>query len=319
MTSPKVIPKEITVERHRASKAWGSLDDDEREALEASVAERGVLKPVMAFEVFEAEQVARLQIVDGWHRYQAALKAGRECPYNPVDEGTDTVLLAITANSARRHLTKLDIAVRTLVALEWEPDDGRPGRPKTGSDFRFTVTELAALVGCSERWIRQPKNVLRVEADLPTAAEDWPEGTPERAVAERRDERTRGVTQQRSAETGPVKEPSSTPPLNLFDGGEEALGARAKRPKPAQAGRTEEKADSIAKGGRGDEEDELLERHAVELAQTAEALGRRADYGPVRLDGHGPDTLRRAQFSVNQAETAVRRAREVLQEDVPAR
>ena len=161
--------------------------------------------------------------------------------------------------------------------------------------------------------------MLRVEADLPTAAEDWPEGTPERAVAERRDERARRAKPQRSRETGPVKEPSPTPPPNLFDGGEEALGACAKRPKPAQAGQAEEKADAVAGGGRRDEEDELLERHAVELARTAEALRRRADYGPIRLDGHGPDALRRAHFFVNEAATAVRRAREVLQEDAPGR
>ena len=318
MTSPKVIPNGITVERHRASKAWGSLDKEEREALEASVAQRGVLEPVLAFEVFEADRLTRLKIVDGWHRYQAALKAGRECPYNPVEEGTDAVLLAITANSARRHLTKLVIAVRALKALRWEPDDGRPGRPKTGSDFRFSVAEMAALVGCSERWMRQARNVVREEADLPSDAADWPEGTPERAVAERRDARARRATQQQGAEAGPVEHPSSTPPLSLFDGGEEALRARAQRPKPAQAQRTGDNADTDTGDGPRDEEDEALARHEAELARTAEALGRRADSERVPLDGHGRDALRRARHFVDEAAAAVRRAREVLRHDASA-
>ena len=55
----------------------------------------------------------------------------------------------------------------------------------------------------------------------------------------------------------------------------------------------------------------------VELARTAEVLKRRADSGPVKLGGHGPDALRRAEFFVNEAQLAVRRAREVLQEDDP--
>ena len=317
MTSPKVIPKGITVTRHRGSKAWGSLDDEEREALEASVAQQGVLEPALAFEVFEEGQLTGLKIVDGWHRYQAAMKAGRDCPYTPVEEGTDAVLLAITANSARRHLTKLQIAVRTLMALEWEPDDGRPGRPKTGSHFRFTVAELAARIGCSQRWIRQAKNVLRYEAGLATAAQDWPDGTPERAVAEARDSRAMRARPQRSAEARPAKEPSSTPPLNLFDGSEEAPGARAKRPNPAQAGQAEDKAGANTGDGPRDEEDEALARHEAELARTAEAFGRRAEHGPVRLGGHDADALRRAEFFVKEARTAVRRARDVLREDGP--
>ena len=54
MTNPKVIPTGISITRHRASAAWGNLDEEERNALEASVAQQGVLEPVLAFEVFDA-------------------------------------------------------------------------------------------------------------------------------------------------------------------------------------------------------------------------------------------------------------------------
>ena len=84
----------------------------------------------------------------------------------------------MSANCARRHRTKVDIAVRTLRALGWKPDDGRPGQA-----VKPEVTSVSASPR-SLHWSDAPsagyakaKNLLRDEARLPAATEDWPEGS----------------------------------------------------------------------------------------------------------------------------------------------
>ena len=108
----------IEYNRHHLSNPFGEAARTDREELERSMREHGydVRHPITLYEG---------DILDGWHRYHAAIKAGIE----PVfEEFTGTYLAArhfvYRENLARRQMTQKQKATALLIMNTWlRPDE----------------------------------------------------------------------------------------------------------------------------------------------------------------------------------------------------
>ena len=145
------------LERHPLSAIWGDMPEGEYAALVESVRQEGILDYVI--------KTLDDQVLDGWHRYQAAQGAGVEhqlmlTPYL----GDDPVSFVIRRNAHRRHLTAGRRAQMIVGCREW----AKTGRPLKGADSApfsaerinnpdATVAEMAVEAGTSERSIQTAK------------------------------------------------------------------------------------------------------------------------------------------------------------------
>lgn len=104
------------------------LMPEEREALEQSITEHGVLTPIVVDDAGV--------IIDGHHRQEIAAKLGVFCPRRAVRDLTDEqkVAMALTLNVDRRHLTREQRRELLAASLKAEPgaSDREHGR-RTGS------------------------------------------------------------------------------------------------------------------------------------------------------------------------------------------
>ena len=111
--------------RHPLSGVWPPLSDDEAAALRQSMAD--------GFDAAHPIVLLNDQVLDGWHRYQAALEAGVE-PLLRAYIGDDPAGYVIAAHVARRHLTPGGRAEAVVRCREWRPVAGRPPmEPEIGS------------------------------------------------------------------------------------------------------------------------------------------------------------------------------------------
>ena len=132
--------------------------------LVADIKSHGVREPIILLDG---------AVLDGWHRYQAAIEAG--VPVGTVQfDGDDPVGHVISANAHRRHATKLAIAKAVVACRTWAP----PGRPPVNGQEEFTRTnqQLADESGVSVRTIRRAKTA---------------DGTPEQPPAPRQKPKSR--------------------------------------------------------------------------------------------------------------------------------
>ncbi len=107
-------------QRHALSTLWGVLPDAEYDQLVASVRQQGLADPVIT--LFEGE------VLDGWHRVNAAVEAGRadELVYQEFT-GDDPIAYVIARNARRRHLTVAQRAGIVVACYEWRPHGLQPG------------------------------------------------------------------------------------------------------------------------------------------------------------------------------------------------
>jgi ParB-like chromosome segregation protein Spo0J len=138
-------------EQHPLSAAFPPMTPEEFQSLQSSINENGVLNPITIYEGM---------VLDGWHRYQAALELGMECPEAELEDWIDPKDFVLAQNKNRRHITAAQLAMATTAVYEWYPN-GVTSRSAPGAELHKTSAELAEISGTSERTINQAKAVLK--------------------------------------------------------------------------------------------------------------------------------------------------------------
>jgi ParB-like chromosome segregation protein Spo0J len=129
-------------QQHELSKAFPPMSDEEFQDLKDSIGNIGVQSPIVIFED---------KVIDGWHRYTAALDVGLPCPEVDLPDDVDPRDFVLANNKSRRHLSKGQLALSYTKVYQW--NQSVPSTPKTGK-------ELAKIAGTSESSIDQAKAVL---------------------------------------------------------------------------------------------------------------------------------------------------------------
>jgi ParB-like chromosome segregation protein Spo0J len=137
------------------------LSAEERAALKADIATRGILIPV------EVDEDGRT--LDGHHRLAIAAELGIDCP---------RIVRAFKTEAEKRaHVIALNLARRQLDPVRWgqvfatllEERGVRHGQGRRNDRTSATVAEVAAAVGVSERTARHRVRLARQYEELPTA------------------------------------------------------------------------------------------------------------------------------------------------------
>lgn len=143
--------------RHPLSALWGDMPAEDFAGLVEDVREHGVR---------EAITVHDDKVLDGWHRYRAAVKVGIQPPVD-LYEGSDPVGFVISQNAHRRHLTATQKAAIVAQARAWAPAGFRPDRDRQGAndyhpeDQPRTNEELAREAGVKVGTMRKVKQRIR--------------------------------------------------------------------------------------------------------------------------------------------------------------
>ena len=109
------------------------------------IRENGLIQPIMLFEG---------QVLDGWHRHQACVKAGVEARFTDFT-GTDPRRFVLSLNLNRRHLSQSQKAGAVVACNAWAP----VGKPKSDPNVApgSTLDEMAEEAGVSKKTIQQAK------------------------------------------------------------------------------------------------------------------------------------------------------------------
>ena len=107
--------------------------------LRHDIAKNGVRQPIIIWQN---------KVLDGWHRYQAAMWEGVECPEEELAEGDDPVQLVISLNGHRRHFTKAQNSAAIIATLEV-------------AGATITMQQLATIVGASAAYVGQVRKYVR--------------------------------------------------------------------------------------------------------------------------------------------------------------
>ena len=143
--------------------------------------ENGFLNPVII--------LYQGQVLDGWHRYQAALTLDRvgELTFKEFD-GESPLTYIVSLNSRRRHLTppqRAAIAVKHTVMLEHGGD--RKSEQIKGPDGPLkTIDEVAKVAGVSRNTVKRVKKALEI---APEKADEMISGetTPTKVIKEHKE------------------------------------------------------------------------------------------------------------------------------------
>jgi hypothetical protein len=141
----------MNYQQHPLSAAFPPMTPEEFESLRESVHVNGVLNPITIYEGM---------VLDGWHRYQAALELGMDCPEAELEDWIDPKDFVLAQNKNRRHITMAQLAMATTAVHEWHPAH-RPNKSAGPAELSKTSAELAEIAGTSTRTIDQAKSVLR--------------------------------------------------------------------------------------------------------------------------------------------------------------
>lgn len=141
----------MNYQQHPLSAAFPPMTPEEFQSLKDSVNENGVLNPITIYEGM---------VLDGWHRYQAALELGMDCPEAELEDWIDPKDFVLAQNKNRRHITAAQLAMATTQVYEWLPAN-RPNKSALNAELSKTTAELAEISGTSKRTIEQAKSVLK--------------------------------------------------------------------------------------------------------------------------------------------------------------
>jgi hypothetical protein len=136
--------------------------------------------------VREAGYLYEGKILDGWNRYQAALKAKKQMRLEDY-RGSDPVGFVLGKNLYRRHLTPGQRAEIVVRAHDWA-DSGRPERVSsdTVSPPKTTNEQMEVEAGASKRTVQRAKEKVRLEQ---AAAAGEPPPPPKPKKEDPRDKR----------------------------------------------------------------------------------------------------------------------------------
>lgn len=189
---------------------------DDFQALHDSIMEIGVQNPITLFEGM---------VIDGWHRYTAAVDLGLPCPMVELAEDVDPRLFVIAQNKARRHVTQAQLAMATTAVYEWKPAH----REKAHTECELPAksnAELAAIAGVHANTITQAKAVqTKAAPEVVEAVKSGVIGLPKAtAIAQLPKEEQAAAIAKPLAEIKPKKKPEPKEP-SLAEQVREEVGA----------------------------------------------------------------------------------------------
>ena len=115
---------------HPLAEYWPEMTADEYSELLASVKQNGVREPIFLLDG---------QVLDGRHRYRAAIELGVDCKMRDFPAGHDPTDFVVDRNARRRHLSASSRARAVLLCYEWR-DRGHPAEPNPSSEGFSQVT-----------------------------------------------------------------------------------------------------------------------------------------------------------------------------------
>lgn len=143
---------------HKLAKLFPEIPEDEFAQMVADIKAGGLLEPIWTYQG---------QILDGWHRYQAARKAG-VVPRTREWRGKDPIAFVRSENLRRRHLNE---SQRALMEVELAEASGQlmpqgadavSVRQAEASGLK-TEEELARDANVSPRTIRRARRIRQKE------------------------------------------------------------------------------------------------------------------------------------------------------------
>lgn len=134
--------------QHELSATFPAMGADDFQALKDSIENIGVQNPITLFDGM---------VIDGWHRYTAAMELGMDCPTVELGD-VDPVDFVRAQNKARRHLPLSAWALIEVGLSSWRPA-GQQKKAELSSALPRTSKEMADAVGVTDRTIRQAKAV----------------------------------------------------------------------------------------------------------------------------------------------------------------
>jgi hypothetical protein len=234
----------MTYTQHPLSAAFPAMSADDFQALKDSIENIGVQNPVTLLDGM---------VIDGWHRYTAAMELGMPCPTVELGD-VDPRDFAWGQNGPRRHMTSAQLASATAAVYAWYPANGdaqKAGGGALSSPPTLPVksnAELASIAGVSVRSIQQAKSVhTNAAPEVIAAVKSGEIGLPKAAAIAKLPKE-----EQAAAIEKPVAKP-------------------AKAPAP-QAPENDHKLDDAANTIRelSDENEQLRDRLAVEQMDASE-------------------------------------------------
>lgn len=147
------------LKRHELSAIMGDMSEGEYDHLVDSVSRNGFINRTIV--VYEGK------VLDGWHRYRAALdldlEIGRGARYDlEITEANgvgSAMKYVIDANVHRRHLTPSQKAIIGARMVRY--DRGRPTQAEEADRNLWTTEEIANSLGVSERSISSARTVIQ--------------------------------------------------------------------------------------------------------------------------------------------------------------
>lgn len=146
-------PRTAMHERHELSAAFPDMTAGDFAALCDDIAAHGVRLPVVLLDD---------KVLDGWHRYRAALEVGADVEFEAY-VGADPAAYVLGLNLHRRHLTASQRAAAVVACSEWKPV-GKPtvsANSAPGAELGASAKELAARADVSSRTIEAAKAAQR--------------------------------------------------------------------------------------------------------------------------------------------------------------
>jgi ParB-like chromosome segregation protein Spo0J len=141
----------MNYQQHPLSAAFPSMTPEEYQSLKDSIDVNGVLNPITIHEGM---------VIDGWHRYKAAMELGMDCPETELDDWVDPKEFVLAQNKNRRHITMSQLAMATAAVYDWI-SVGRPNNSAMMAPLNKTNDELAEISGTSKRTIARAKAVIK--------------------------------------------------------------------------------------------------------------------------------------------------------------
>lgn len=129
------------------------MSPEDFQSLRDSIENIGVQNPITLLDGM---------VLDGWHRYSAAVELDMICPEVDLDPETDPRDFVLAQNKARRHVTQAQLALATASVYEWMPE-GNPQFSQLDTQYPVvkTTAELAQIAGVHSHTIKQAKAVQK--------------------------------------------------------------------------------------------------------------------------------------------------------------
>ena len=142
----------LDLKQHPLSAAFPLMSANEFQLLKDSINNNGVLNPITIFDG---------AVIDGWHRYRAAIEVGMGCPAVELGD-VDPQDFVLAQNKMRRNVTVAQLALATTAVYQWRPE----GRIQLDTECPVakTTAELAEISGVHASTIKQAKAVMSTAA-----------------------------------------------------------------------------------------------------------------------------------------------------------